>query len=240
MNIDYKWLLLIPVLLVAVGLGLLIPRLVSDGGDEQLDIVAEGNLSAQAEEQVNQMVEEIDNYERLLRAAPDDIEILKPLADDYFDLAELEEQNQLTNDAFKHYKAAVDNYRKILSLQPQNVPVRLSLALAYNGLRMRDVAYRELASLNISDLGAVDTSDTSLLIDAGLLYQEGYGLLTEAQTLLARATVLEPDNSRAWLSLGYVLKAEGRAAEANAAFEKVIEIDANSDYAQAARDYLGQ
>lgn len=241
MKFNYRWLLLIPVLLVAVALGILIPRLLSGEDDSgETAVITEGSLSAQDEEQVKQILDQIGNYETLLQATPDDVEVLKPLADDYSDLARIEKDSQLTNDSFKHYKAAVDNYRKILALQPGNAPVRLALALAYDGLLMRDVAYRELTNFTVDQLSAMETDDTELLIDAALLYQEGFRLLPQSETLLQKATTLEPDNARAWLSLGFVIKSEGRTDEANAAFNKVIEIDPDSDYAQGAREYLGQ
>lgn len=239
-DFNYKWLLLIPVLLVAIGLGFLIPMVLSSGSDEQPDIIKEAGLSAEAEEGVRQILDQIASYEELLVSTPDDVEVLKPLADNYFDLAKLEEQNKLTNDAFGHFKAAVDNYRKVLVLQPDNGPVRLNLALAYNGLLMRDVASRELDVFSVESLGAIDTSDTALLIDAALFYQEELGRLPEAEALLVRATTIEPDNSRAWLSLGFVLRSQGRTGEATTAFEKVIAIDPNTSYAEGAREYLGQ
>ncbi|MHB8968114.1 MAG: tetratricopeptide repeat protein [Thermoleophilia bacterium] len=239
-DFNYKWLLLIPVLLVAIGFGVLIPMVLSSDSEEQPDIIKEAGLSAQAEEGVKRMLEQISSYEELLTTAPDDVDVLKPLADNYYDLAKLEEQNQLTNDAFGHYKAAVDNYRKVLAVQPDNGPARLSLALAYNGLLMRDVAFRELQVFTVESLSALDTTDTDLLIDAALFYQEEFSLLPEAEALLGRATAVEPDNSRAWLSLGFVLRSQGRTAEATAAFEKVIAIDPNTSYADGAREYLGQ
>lgn len=239
-DFNYKWLLLIPVLIVAIGMGVLIPMLLSSDSAEQPDIIKEAGLSAQAEEGVKRILEQIASYEELLVATPDDVEVLKPLADNYYDLAKLEEQNQLTNDSYGHFKAAVDNYRKVLALQPDNGPVRLNLALAYNGLLMRDVASRELDVFSVTDLGALDTSDTELLIDAALFYQEELGRLPEAGALLTRATTIEPDNSRAWLSLGFVFRSEGRTAEAKTVFDKVIAIDPNSSYAEGAREYLGQ
>ncbi|RJQ44250.1 MAG: hypothetical protein C4534_06735 [Gaiellales bacterium] len=239
MNFSYKWLLLIPVLLVAIGLGLLIPRLLSDD-TEELGIVSEGSLSAEAEARVAEILAQIEDYEKLLEASPGDVGILMPLAGSYYELAKVEEQYQQTNDSFRHFKSAVDYYRQALELQPENDAIRLSLALSYSGLRMGDVALREIESLSVSDLESLGTNDTSLLIDAGLLYQEEYSRAAEAEILLVKATTLEPENQRAWLSLGFVRRSAGKTSEANAALEKVIAIDPTSDYAQAAQEYLTQ
>ena len=240
MKFNYKWLLLIPLLLVAIGFGFLIPRLFNDEENEDLSIMQEGGLSAQAEARVQQMLDQIDNYEKLLESSSDDVEILLPLADNYYDLAKLEEENQQINDSYKHYKSAVDYYQHVLQLQPENIAARLSLALSYSGLLMGDVAMREIETLTGSELSALDTTDTDLLIDAGLMYQEDYGRPEEAEILLIKATTQEPENQRAWLSLGFVLSAAGKTTEASAAFEQVIAINPNSDYAQAAEQYLVQ
>lgn len=261
MKFDARWLLLIPVLLVAIGLGLLIPSLLDDDGDEETNLLEEGNLSSQAEAEVTAILEQIEDYEKLVEDAPDDVEILKPLADSYFSLAELEVQNGLVNESFGHYKSAVDNYRRILVLQPDNAAVRLSLGLSYDGLLMREVAYRELRSVNTSDpqlsfdlanalikvglfaearqaLAAIDTDDADLLIEIALNYVEDLQLLEEAEAAARRSTELNPANQRAWLTLGFILKAAGKNEEATVALEKAIEIDPNSPIAEEAQNFL--
>jgi tetratricopeptide (TPR) repeat protein len=230
-------------------------------GDDELNIIEEGNLSSQAEADVNESLEQIQDYEQLLEATPDDIEILKPLADNYFTLAELEASSGLTNDSFGHYKSAADNYRKILTLQPDNASVRLSLGLAYDGLLMREVAYRELRSVQSNDpvalfdlanayikvglyteakqsLDAIQTDDPETLINIALAYAEELQLYTEAEAAVARATEIDLDNQRAWLTLGFILKSAGKDAEATVALEKAIEIDPHSPIAEEAQSFL--
>lgn len=261
MNFNAKWLLLIPVLIVAVGLGLLIPTLLEDDGDEGTSLIEEGNLSSQAEADVTATLEQIDDYESLLENSPDDIEILKALADSYYGLAELEVQNGLVNDSFTHFKSAVDNYRKILALQPDNGAVRLSLALAYDGLLMREVAYRELRSVKTSDpqltfdlanafikvglfaearesLESIETSDANLMTDIALNYAEDLQLFDQAEAAARQATGIDPANQRAWLTLGFILKSAGKEEEARSVLEKTIELDPQSPIADEAQNFL--
>lgn len=239
MKFNYKWLLLLPVLLVAVGLGILIPRLMDNDG-EDLAIVNEAGLSAEAEARVDDLLEQIGNYEKLLQSSPDDVEVILSLADAYSDLGKIEAEYEKMNDSFTHFKAAVDNYRRVQQLSPDDKEIYLKLALAYDGLLMTDVAYRELASYTPDDLAAAQVGDASLLIDAGLLYQEEYGRSAEAISLLQRATSLQPEDQRAWLSLGFIFRSAGMNDEASVAFNQVIALGPDSDYAQSAREYLGQ
>jgi tetratricopeptide (TPR) repeat protein len=262
-NFNAKWLLLIPVLLVAVGLGLFIPRLLDSDDSDDLAIIEEGNLSAEDKSQVTETLDEISDYEQLVASSPDDVSILKPLADDYFGLAQLEAQSGQTNDSFIHYKSAVDNYQKILVLQPDNAAVRLSLGLAYDGLLMREVAYRELRSVETSDpvllfdlasalnlvglfseakqaLDGIVTDDPELLINVALEYTENLQLYTEAEAAVLRATDLAPDNQRAWLTLGFILKAAGKEEESRIALEKAVELDPESPMAEEAQNFLAE
>lgn len=263
MNTNLKWLLLVPVLLVAVGLGILVPRLIADNGGDEAVVTGDSTLPAEVQTRVDELQGLVRSYEDLLQTTPSDLEVAKALGDSYYELASLQEQNNKLNDAYSSYKGAVDNYRKVLAATPDNAAARMSLGLAYYGLGMRDVAYRELRSVDTGDpvtlieLGnafvkvnlpaeaeqtyrKVQTDDPEIIIELGLAYLEGLQRIEDAERELKRATGIAPDNQRAWLSLGYVLYNADKVDEARTALDKAIGLDPSSEMASEAQRFLDE
>lgn len=152
MNSNLKWLLLIPVLAVAIALGYLIPtQLLSDdnSGDENSSTTRQASQALQIE--MDNVQERIDAYERLLEQNPNDMESIKGLADGYLEIGTYQADAGQENESFRSYKNAVDNYRKYLAVNPGDNNVRKDLGLVYSYLQMTDVALRELRAVTAAD-----------------------------------------------------------------------------------------
>lgn len=87
---------------------------------------------------------------------------------------------------------------------------------------------------------AENPKDADSWMDLGLtLAQLGQGP-EETVTALTTATRLEPDNQRAWLSFGFVLKRAGRSDEARAALSKAVSLGPKTEMAQEAQAMLSR
>lgn len=142
MKSNLKWLLLIPVLAVAVGVGFLAMKLMA--GDSSADTTTNSQQSPALQVQLSNIQEKITAYEALLQRNPNDLEALRGLGDSYLDEGRAQQQSKQVNDSYRSYKNAVDQYRKYLAIQPTNVEVRIDLGLSYSYLQMIDIALREL------------------------------------------------------------------------------------------------
>ncbi|MHB8858935.1 MAG: tetratricopeptide repeat protein [Thermoleophilia bacterium] len=139
-----KWLLLIPVLAVALALGYLIPTklLSSDGGSADASADKQQNPALQV--QLADVQDRITAYEALLQRNPGDLDALRGLGDSYLEEGQAQGENNQTNDSYRSYKNAVDQYRKYLAIKPDFVEVRIDMGLSYSYLQMIDISLREL------------------------------------------------------------------------------------------------
>lgn len=86
---------------------------------------------------VNSLNTQKDTYEAILKKNPKDIDALVGLADTYFDLANVKQDQKI-------YQKAIDNYKRALDINPSRSNARTDMAVAYYNLGMSDIAIREL------------------------------------------------------------------------------------------------
>lgn len=147
MNDNLKWLLLIPVLAIAIAAGFFIPQWVSgDGGEEQ----EASSLNPAVEVEVSNKQEQIDQFKTLVEANPQDTVALKGLGNAYLELGSIQKDGGDVNGAYRSFKGAVDNYRAYLVLLPEDQDVRIDLGFSYFNLLMFDVAEKELRAVTVA------------------------------------------------------------------------------------------
>lgn len=182
---NMKWLLLVPVFALALALGYLVPTqlLSGDGGDEQSAGNSQESQAAQIE--IENMQSKLDDYQTVLSRNPGDIDVVRALADAYYEMGALQNKNGDINDSYRSYKNAVDQYRKYLSVKPDNVEVMTDLGLAYAEFQMTDIAVRELKAAVASapgnqrawhSLGWIQYRWASNLPDAKIAWQKSYDI----------------------------------------------------------------
>ncbi len=184
MNSNLKWLLLIPVLAIAIALGYLIPTQLMKGDDNGDDASnQQQNQAAQIE--IADVQTRIDDYTQVLARQPDDPDVLRVLADTYYQLGTIQSGSGQVNESYRSQKAAVDNYRKYLAVRPNDAEVMIDLGLSYAELQMIDIAIRELnnavtlAPTNQRawhSLGWVHYQWGNNLTDAKVAWQKSYDL----------------------------------------------------------------
>lgn len=196
MKSNLKWLLLIPVFAIAISLGYLIPTqlLSDDSGDDNTSTNKVQNQAIQI--QVDDVQERINAYQALLQRNPNDIEALKGIGDNYLEMGKFQEQDGNINVAYKSYKNAVDQYRRYLSIKPDDAEVRKDLGLAYSYLDfdgMIDISLRELYAATAADPNnqRVWLSLGFVLYDEYLKYYEVENL-TKARDAWQKAYNLNP------------------------------------------------
>ncbi|MCL4472702.1 MAG: hypothetical protein M1539_01580 [Actinobacteria bacterium] len=139
-----KWLLLIPVLAVALALGYLIPTKLLSGDSGSADASADKQKNPALQVQLADIRDRITAYEALLQRNPGDLDALRGLGDSYLEEGQAQGENNQTNDSYRSYKNAVDQYRKYLAIKPDFVEVRIDMGLSYSYLQMIDISLREL------------------------------------------------------------------------------------------------
>ncbi|GAW93046.1 tetratricopeptide repeat protein [Calderihabitans maritimus] len=80
---------------------------------------------------VQKLLTNIRQYEQVLKANPDNLEVLVDLGNDHYDLGVIYagELNQ-PEKAFEHFAKATEAYQKAISIDPENINVRVDLATA--------------------------------------------------------------------------------------------------------------
>jgi tetratricopeptide (TPR) repeat protein len=146
-NDNLKWLLLIPVIIVAIALAYIIPKLI--GSDEDQTSTNKTDQALQLD--IDDLQQRIDAYQGLVALNPGDIDSLRGLGDTYLEMGDLRSQNNQSNEALRAYKSAVDSYRKYLELNPAGAEVMIDLGLAYSDLYMGDIAVRQLRAATQTD-----------------------------------------------------------------------------------------
>ncbi len=186
-NSNLKWLLLIPVLAVAIGLGYLVPtKLLSNdnsGGDTSTN--SQQNQALQI--QLADTQERIDAYQNLLKRNPSDIDAIRGLGDGYLEMGTAQGENGAVNDSYGSYKNAVDQYRKYLTIQ-DNPEVRIDLGLAYSYLQMIDISLRELRAAV-----AAAPNNQRAWHSLGWVLYNGAGNLTDARDAWQQSYNLDPN-----------------------------------------------
>lgn len=145
MTDNLKWLLIVPVIIVAIGLGYLVPKLLSGGSDASTVRPPEENKALEVD--IADTQQTVQGYMDILSRNPNDFEALRSLADKYRELGSIQSDNNKENDAYGSYKSAIDNYRKYLTLKPDDTEVRIDLGLTYGYLQMPEIAERELKTV---------------------------------------------------------------------------------------------
>ncbi len=143
---DYwKWLLLIPVIAVAVVAGYLITSWLSESESTSAD--ESGSQNQAVELEVSQKQDIISKAQALVDKNPADAQALKSLGDAYLELGLLQSESGDVNGSFRSYKSAADAYQGYLNLVPQDADVRIDLGYTYYNLLMFEVAERELRAV---------------------------------------------------------------------------------------------
>jgi len=187
MNDNLKWLLLIPVVILAIALGYFIPKLLGDD-DSGSSSPEPQNQALQLD--IDAMQERIVTYEGVLTRAPGDAEAIKGLGDSYLEKGDIQLEINQQNEALRSYKSAVDYYRKYLAIDPAGVEVRIDLGLAYSKLYMPEIAVRELRSA--TDIAPTNQRAWHVL---GYVLENNMGLTAEARVAWQRSYDIDP-NSR--------------------------------------------
>lgn len=140
MSDNLKWLLLIPVVIVAISLGYVIPKLFGSGEGD----VPDKQRNQALELDIADTEQRIASYQDLIASNPADADALRGIGENYRELGTLQSQNDQVNEAFVSYKSAVDYYRKYLAANPAGQETRIDMGLTYFYMQMPDVAEREL------------------------------------------------------------------------------------------------
>jgi Flp pilus assembly protein TadD len=125
------------------------------------------------------------------------------------------------------FSDAVHCFTQSLKYQPRSVKAENNLGIAYEGLNRTDdaiAAYRQAIAW-ASDApalreGSPDSAAQPMLQLATILTDRGQ--LTEAQTLLEKAAVLEPHDARIHKALGLLYERKGELAASQRAFEDAV------------------
>ncbi len=115
-------------------------------------------------------------------------------------------------------REAIAGYRRALELAPQRVDLRVDLAIALIGEQDFDEARAVLAVALSRDGGDARAHFT---LGNLLRKQREYAA---AIRHLVRSTELDPENSEAWNNLAITYEQHGRAAEAEAAIARALEV----------------
>ncbi|MCL6435285.1 MAG: tetratricopeptide repeat protein [Leptolyngbyaceae cyanobacterium HOT.MB2.61] len=129
----------------------------------------------------------------------------------------------------KQYQQALNHYKRVIQLQPNNAQAYWGQCESLNGLKRPGAA---IVACN----DALDLNPDY----AEALWSKGKALRQQEQTLEAlrlfeEATVLKPDFTDAWLALGSVLQEVGRSVEAIDALDQAIALNRNSAEAWSIR-----
>lgn len=137
----------------------------------------------------------------------------------------------LNAEARSEWKAAADEFERIVALQPpepQGSTARYDLAIAYANLLRNDDAARELRAAIALDSGFLAAMANLVSVDLAR------GELSEARRIADRYVTLAPESARALYSRGIVALRSGDAAIAREDFGKLLH--ANPSYAVAHYD----
>lgn len=185
MSDNLKWLLLIPVVIVAIALGYLIPKLVG-GDDSESPANQQENQALTAD--IASAEESVQAYQGLIDRNASDLEALRGIADTYRDLGILQSENNQANEAFVSFKGAVDNYRKYLATKPDDVEVKIDLGLTYFYLQMVEIAARELKAVT-----EIAPGNQRAWHSYGWVLENGLGKTDEAKVAWEKSYQLNPN-----------------------------------------------
>jgi Flp pilus assembly protein TadD len=120
---------------------------------------------------------------------------------------------------------AADCFQRALVLAPGNVKVEDNLGLAYEGLNRTDdavAAYRQ--AIAWQDAGPPEKVSEQPLLNLAIVLMHR-GQLSEAHSLLTRASAIAPNDSRIQEQLGQVSIQEGNYSEAEQHLTSAIRLD---------------
>jgi len=119
-----------------------------------------------------------------------------------------------------------------------------SMLMSNNPAELKQLAGQQFQSQDFVAAAAtyerilgIDPNDPEVLNNYSLVLHYT-GRSEDALQHLRKALNLSPKHQRSWLTLGFVHKGAGRAGEAKQAFDRVLEIDANTSMASEARRLL--
>ncbi|WP_421654638.1 protein kinase domain-containing protein [Leptothermofonsia sp. ETS-13] len=129
----------------------------------------------------------------------------------------------------KQYQQALNHYKQVIQLQPNNAQAYWGQCESLNGLKQPDAAV--VACNDALDLNP-DYAEALWSKGKALRQQEQ---ILEALRLFEEATVLKPDFAAAWLDWGSALQEVGRSVEAIDALDQAIALNRNSAEAWSIR-----
>ena len=153
-------------------------------------------------------------------AKPDDPDFLYNLGMACSDMGELER--------------ALVNLRRLLDLTPEHVNGRVALGVALMRQGQDKQAAVELRRAVLDD----PNNPWAQRNLGGCLLR--LGEVQEALPYLKQSTELNPNDERAWFGLGQAYELTGNMGDADAAYQKVMEIDEYSEVAEQARQALSK
>jgi len=196
MSDNLKWLLLIPLVILVIGGGYLVGKLI--GGDDESSQVVQQNQALEIDKADVQ--QRIDAYQGLIARTPGDVEGFKGLGDTYLEMGDLLKENNENNEAFANYKSAIDNYRKYLAGKPEDAEARIDLGYAYSLLLMPEVAVRELKlatqlAPNTPDPTARKAAEQRSWHVLGFVLMNNLGLEADAKQAWQTAYDIDPNSN---------------------------------------------
>ncbi len=168
-------------------------------------------LQKAAREQISQLETEISNLQKELQAKPDDVAILLQLGDNQYNLGTLYLMvNGDQEKAGESFKAALDNYRQVVKINPreEGIYLRMAGAALYAG-------DEKLAEENFQEAIKADPGDNNARLNYGmyLVYTKGdlQGAIDQWQEILKH----NPDEELAAQVREMIEQAEAAKQQAN-------------------------
>ena len=130
------------------------------------------------------------------------------------------------------YATAAQHYGALIEADPESREGRMGLAKTYMMERRLDEAVAELEQIDLTEI-----MDPIVFYNIGsLLFDQGQS--AQAQTYYTLAVERDPDFSDAHMQLGLSMIQQGLMQECKPHFEKVIELDPESENAALAQQFL--
>ena len=122
----------------------------------------------------------------------------------------------------KDYAGAIDLAKKMIALEPHNDKFHFTLGALYDVNQQKDLGVVEMRKAI-----AINPSNAPALNYLGYTYAESGAQLDEAEELIKRALVIEPDDGFYVDSLGWVYYQQGNYSRAVAELERAVNLTGN-------------
>jgi Tfp pilus assembly protein PilF len=139
----------------------------------------------------------------------------------------------------KNYADAVTNFEKASAALPTVAPIKFALARAYDGAGNVEKAIATLAELHQADPANTQYASiyTEMLLNAGIA-QMNKKAPAAALPYFTKAIAADEKSHLGYYYRGLAYIQAGKAKDAKADLDKVVELAPNSDEAKEAREYL--